>query len=128
MPFIGFLGPTWKSIVLTRILHRQDVYYHSILEYTSIILFYVYFSTLFYKFAVNIFRYAYRLIFYIPYSKIHKHTIVSKIFLICRAKTSIEIKKAVTQQHSMGHKNNHCRWFSLCKKAGVVRCDSRRGG
>ncbi len=36
MPFIGFLGPTWEVIVLTRILHRQSVYYHSIYEYSSI--------------------------------------------------------------------------------------------
>ena len=36
MPFIGFLGPTWEVIGLTRILHRQSVYYHSIYEYSSI--------------------------------------------------------------------------------------------
>ena len=36
MPFIGFLGPTWEVIGLTRILHRQNVYYHSIYEYSSI--------------------------------------------------------------------------------------------
>ena len=23
MPFIGFLGPTWKPVILTRILHRR---------------------------------------------------------------------------------------------------------
>jgi hypothetical protein len=26
VPFKGFLGPSWKTAILTRILHRQDVY------------------------------------------------------------------------------------------------------
>ncbi len=42
MPFIGFLGPTWKPVILTRILHRQDVYYHRIIEYTSIFSYFAY--------------------------------------------------------------------------------------
>jgi len=37
MPFIGFLGPTWEPTILTRILHRQNEYYHRINEYSSII-------------------------------------------------------------------------------------------
>ena len=44
MPFIGFLGPTWEPAVLTRILHRQNVYYHRIYEYTRVIYIFVYFS------------------------------------------------------------------------------------
>ena len=35
MPFKGFLGPSWKMGTLTRILRRQNVYYHRIHEYTS---------------------------------------------------------------------------------------------
>ena len=38
MPFIGFLGPTWKIATPTRILHRRNVYYHIINEYSSVIL------------------------------------------------------------------------------------------
>ena len=34
MPFIGFLGPTWEPVVLTRILHRHNEYYHRINEYS----------------------------------------------------------------------------------------------
>ena len=34
MPFIGFLGPTWESAAPTRILRRQNAYYHRLYEYS----------------------------------------------------------------------------------------------
>jgi hypothetical protein len=35
VPFKGFLGPSWKMAIPTRILHRLDVYYHRYAEYSS---------------------------------------------------------------------------------------------